>query len=184
MIICITVMPGAGKSTAARILKAHGFSVIEMGAFVRRLMKEQHVRVDPNSLRSFSTELRKRHGQAAVAKFAGMAAKKEKGDVAIIGIRSPAEIHSLREQLGAGMCVIALSTPRNERYSRLEERARMDDAAMRNGLEKRDRVESGWGIREAIAMADVIISNEGTRRELTGNLTSVINSIKGAKGRR
>jgi dephospho-CoA kinase len=173
-------MPGSGKTTAARILKAHGFTVIEMGAFVRRLMVKEHVPVNSVSLRRFSSELRAKHGPAAVAKLAGRVAQSAKGDVAIIGIRSPSEIRSLKEQLGQKVSILAISTPTKERYERLEERARSDDAAMKSGLVKRDRIEAKWGIRNAISMADMIISNEGSKKEFERNIVELVELVRRA----
>ncbi len=178
MIVCITGMPGSGKSTAAKILDEEGFRIIEMGTFVRELMKEKGIRIDSDSLRIFSTALRKRHGPAAVAKLAAKAARTAKGDVAIIGIRSPSEVNSLRRALGSRALVVAITTPTKERYSRIEARQRGDDSSMRAGLEKRDRIEKGWGIDRAISMADIVVSNAGTRKELKRDIIDVVETLR------
>ena len=67
LMICITGMPGAGKSTVATLLRNYGFSVITMGYAVREEAKLHNLEMTDANLGNLMLELRKDLGPAAIA---------------------------------------------------------------------------------------------------------------------
>ena len=72
MIVCITGMPGSGKSVAADIMKKRGFKVLEMGNVVREMMRKKGIKITNKSIREFALRLREEGGRTAVASVVGI----------------------------------------------------------------------------------------------------------------
>ena len=62
MIVCVTGLPGAGKSHVAEILRGMGFKTYELGDILRGMMKEQGIEISPEGLRRFSVVARRKYG--------------------------------------------------------------------------------------------------------------------------
>ena len=67
LIVCLTGMPGAGKSTVASFLKEKGFASITMGDAVREEAKVQRLEPTDSNLGRLMLKLREDLGQGAVA---------------------------------------------------------------------------------------------------------------------
>src|ERR687892_1307588 len=67
LLICITGMPGAGKSTVATLLRNYGFSLITMGDVVREQAKLHNLEMTDVNLGNLMLKLRKDLGPAAIA---------------------------------------------------------------------------------------------------------------------
>jgi hypothetical protein len=81
----------------------------------------------------------------------------EFGVVIVDGIRSMAEIQVLKDV--GNIKLLAIHGSIITRYSHIKERARSDVPSNIGEFDKRDRVEMGVGISDAIALADETISN-------------------------
>lgn len=81
--------------------------------------------------------------------------------VVIDGIRSLHETEVLRRELGDDFVLVAVTSPRALRFSRMLARGRDDDPKGEAVLRERDEREESWGVRQVIAAADVTIANEG-----------------------
>ena len=68
-IICITGMPGAGKSTVCKIAKTLGFEIIHMGNKVRLEAKKRNLELTADNLGKLMISLREENGSAAIAKL-------------------------------------------------------------------------------------------------------------------
>ncbi len=178
MIIGITGMPGSGKTEVSKDLEAEGFVCIEMGKVVYEMMKERKLKITPESVPVFATNIRKRRGKAFIAKeiTKRIRGKAYGSKIAIIGIRSPHEIEYFRRKLGE-FTVIGVVAPKRTRFERLKRRSRRDDPMEISGFEFREKKEKGYGIIKAIAEADYIITNTGNRTQLRGDIIHVIESI-------
>ncbi len=175
MIICLTGMPGSGKTEAACILRKMKFRTVEMVDSVKDMMKERGIKVNNKSIRMFSVELRKSRGPTIfaieTAKRLKKTGKSEK--LCIVGVRSVEEIHYFKKSLPE-MRVIALTAPKKIRFSRMLVRKRKDDSKEIKGLEFRERKEVQFGMLKAIETADFIVANIGSRTELGKNLKEVV----------
>ncbi|AJZ76014.1 AAA family ATPase [Candidatus Nitrosotenuis cloacae] len=158
LIVCLTGMPGAGKSTIASGLQKKGFSSINMGDAVRAEAKRRNLEPTGQNLGKLMLELREKNGQGAVAELIKDDITKSPSDVVVIdGVRSNAEIEVLKKIATVKLLAIHAST--DTRYSFLSVRHRSDDPQNRDMFNERDTREIGVGISASIALADETISN-------------------------
>lgn len=158
LIVCLTGMPGAGKSTIASGLEKRGFTSINMGDAVRAEAKRRNLDPSGQNLGKLMLELREKNGQGAVAELIKDKIINSKSDVVVIdGVRSNAEIEVLKKITQVKLLAIHAST--DTRFEFLSTRKRSDDPADRQMFNERDNREIGVGISASIALADETISN-------------------------
>jgi dephospho-CoA kinase len=161
IIICLTGMPGAGKSTIAYSLKEKGFPVITMGDVVREEANRQNLEPTDYNLGSLMLKLRRDLGPGAIAHLILRKMERDYNnniDVIIIdGIRSMPEVEVLKSIGYVKLLAIHAST--NTRFAYTKERARPDCPSSIQDFVVRDKRELTVGISEAIALADETLSN-------------------------
>jgi dephospho-CoA kinase len=174
LIICLTGMPGAGKTTIAEGLKSKGFDKITMGDAVRAEAKRREIDPTGANLGKLMIELREKNGPGAVAKLIESDIQNSKSDVILVdGVRSLAEVNVLKK-IGT-VKIIAIHASGDTRYKFLTERDRSDAPSDREDFTKRDSREIGVGMSESIALADETISNNSmTIEELVNTAYRVI----------
>ena len=174
-IVAITGMPGAGKSTAANSLISMGWKKVVMGDVVREETRRRGLEPDAKNTGEVMKELRREHGEAAVAELCLKAVEATGSDrVVVDGIRSMSEVEVFRRKARVLVVAVQASPPR--RFSLLKERGRSDDPPNHEVFQKRDDRELGVGLGLAIVLADEVISNEHKSpdtlaREITGLVT-------------
>jgi dephospho-CoA kinase len=181
LLLCFTGMPGSGKTTALAILKEKGFSVVEMSTAVIELMAKEGVEINNKSMRSFPTALREKHGLDIVSKLTAEKISSMKGEIAVFGIRSLKEVEYFKKHLeGRSVHLITFTLPPKERFDRIqaEHRGRKDEPKTLEEFMERERIESGWGLAEAVDGAEFAISNDGTKADLSKNIDAVIKLIR------
>ncbi|MCD6428076.1 MAG: nucleoside monophosphate kinase [Desulfurococcales archaeon] len=158
--ICVTGMPGAGKSVIARyIAKELGVKLYTMGDAVRRAAKKAGVGSDAKSMMEFAKNLRRKYGTAIVARLILEELKESNDKLLVIdGIRSIDEVAEFKKH-GSVVLVAVHASPR-ERFSRLKSRGRPDDPSSWEEFVERDMRELELGIGNVIALADVMVVNE------------------------
>ena len=166
LIVCLTGMPGAGKSTIAEGLKSKGYEVINMGNAVRNEAKKRNLEPTGPNLGKLMLELREKNGPGAVAELVKPQIQSSASDVIIIdGIRSSPEIEVLRKFGTVKLLAIHAST--DTRFGFLQQRGRSDDPHTKENFEARDERELSVGISNPIALSDEAISNQNlTKAEL------------------
>jgi dephospho-CoA kinase len=158
-VICLTGMPGAGKSTVARFLQENGFWSITMGDVIRQKAIENNLPLDDKSLGELMKNFRKTHGNDIVAKLT----VKKITDlvninlVVVDGIRSYDE-YIILKSIGY-VKLLAIHASSNIRYDHIRQRDRSDSPANHENFIQRDEREMDVGISKAIALADESISN-------------------------
>lgn len=163
LIVALTGMPGAGKTTVANYLAQKGIPLLIMGDVVREAAQNDGLEPTGDNLSKLMLRLRERNGPEAIAYLVANKIKtmkrenKEFGVVIVDGIRSMAEIQVLRRVGNVKLLAIHGSTL--TRYSHIKERARSDVPSNIGEFDKRDKIEMGVGISDAIALADETISN-------------------------
>ncbi len=174
LIVCLTGMPGAGKSTIANGLKSKGYKIVNLGDAVRREAKRRNLEPTGGNLGRLMLELRRQNGPDAVVQLARPQIDDSDSDVIIVdGIRSNEEIQSLKKICDVKIISIHAST--DTRYDFLAKRARPDDPRDKENFDKRDSRELGVGISASIALADESISNNNmTVQELVDRTASII----------
>lgn len=158
IIVCLTGMPGAGKSTIASGLQKKGYISINMGDAVRAEAKKRNLEPTAQNLGKLMLELREKNGQGAVAELIKDQITNSSSDVVVIdGVRSNAEIEVLKKIAPVKLLAIHAST--DTRYGYLSSRKRSDDPQNRKTFDERDNREISVGISASIALADETISN-------------------------
>jgi dephospho-CoA kinase len=179
LIICLTGMPGAGKSTVAASLKEKGFSVIAMGDIIREEARQRQLDPSDTNLGNLMLKLRKDLGPGAIAHLILRKIEREElgatgmDNIVIDGIRGIAEVDILKRVGCVKLLAIHAST--NMRFTHLKERARSDDPSVVQDFMSRDQRELTVGISEAIALADETLSNNDlTIDQLTEKAFTII----------
>jgi len=168
LIVGITGMPGAGKSTAAKALEAHGFKRITMGDVIREETRRRGLEPDEKNTGKVMLELREKYGPGAVAEVCLRSLKAMRETVVIVdGIRSYAEVEVFARD--GKVKLLAIHASRDRRFKLLTERGRSDAPTSREGFEERDKRELAIGVGNAVALADESLSNERATPEELGN---------------
>jgi dephospho-CoA kinase len=159
LMVCLTGMPGAGKSTVASFLKEKGFAAVTMGDAVREEAKRQGLEPTDANLGSLMIKLREDLGPGAVAHLVLRKLERDgsSGNVVIDGIRSIPEVEVLKK--AGRVKLLAIYASQDTRFKHLVGRGRSDAPSSTEEFAGRDRRELSVGISEAIALADETISN-------------------------
>ena len=176
LIVCLTGMPGAGKSTIADGLKLKGYDIVNMGNAVREEAKKRNLEPSRSNLGKLMLELREKNGPGAVAELIKPQIELSTSNVILIdGVRSNAEIEVLRTMGNVKLLAIHAST--DTRFNFLQKRGRSDDPQTKEHFDERDNRELGVGISNSIALSDYAISNIGlTKDELIESAYEIIQS--------
>ena len=176
LIVCLTGMPGAGKSTIADGLKLKGYDNVNMGNAVREECKKRNLEPSRSNLGKLMLELREKNGPGAVAELIKPQIESSTSNVILIdGVRSNDEIEVLRKMGNVKLLAIHAST--DTRFDFLQKRGRSDDPQTKEHFEERDNRELGVGISNSIALSDYAISNIGlTKDELIESAYEIIQS--------
>lgn len=174
LIVCLTGMPGAGKTTIAEALRSKGFDKITMGDAVRAEATRRKIDPTGENLGKLMLELREKNGPGAVAELIKDHILKSKFDVILIdGVRSLAEVNVLKK-IGT-VKILAIHASGDTRFKFLTGRGRSDAPSDKEDFSKRDSREIGVGMSESIALADETISNNNqTIQQLVDNAYNII----------
>lgn len=159
LIICVTGMPGAGKTTAYGHLGSLGFVPVSMGDVVRIEAQRRGYTLDAAGQREVQKLLRDEGGPSAIAELcARQISEKGLKLVVVDGVRSLHEIERFA-QVGRVKILCIHASPR-KRFEYLLKRGRKDDPKSREEFDLRDATELKLGVGEVIAMSDRVVENE------------------------
>jgi dephospho-CoA kinase len=167
-VIGIVGLPGAGKSEAATVARETDVPVVTMGDVVREACRDRGL--DPATEHgAMAKRLREENGPDAIAQESLPVIESHLADhdtVVVDGIRSDVEVESFREAFGEEFVLVEVWAPFESRAKRLDLRGR-DAGAGAGGesLAERDARETGFGMGDAVAMADVRVENTGALHE-------------------
>jgi len=167
--LLITGMPGAGKEEVIKILVERGYAVRRMGDVVREAAAKEGI--EPDMIGEFSTEQRKKYGPYVWAERTAELVDDPENTV-IDGVRSLEEVEIFRKK--GEVLIIGVHASPKTRYERLMERARGDESDSIEKIKRREMRELSWGLGNVIAMADIMVVNEGTLKELKEELERVL----------
>ena len=167
LIVCLTGMPGSGKSSIVSALKAMDLETLNLGDGVRAEAKRRNLEPSGDNLGKLMLELREKNGPGAIAELLTEPIKNSQSKVIIIdGVRSTAEIEVLKNV--GSVKLLSIEASADTRYKFLSARGRSDDPKTREKFEERDNREIGVGLGESIAIADeTIVNSDITLDELT-----------------
>ncbi len=177
-IIAIIGLPGSGKSEAAAFFKEKGLPVIVFGKFINDYIEDHHLKHTEENHKTIREELRKKHGEEALAILNKPKIKeglKKSINVIIDGLRSWKEYLYLKKEFPhTKVVVLGLYADKEVRYKRIAKRAD------RNFLygEKRDINELvGTNMGTTFAFADYLIKHNYSVPELRDKLELVYRAI-------
>jgi cytidylate kinase len=186
-IIGFVGLPGSGKGEASQIAGQQGLAVVVMGDVIRQEAARQNLEPTDQNLGRIGNALRASHGPDAVAKITFERAKASGKDVVVVdGLRSREEADFFRANADE-FHLVEVCAPVEARLKWLEARGRPDDPGKcpaKNGketdgdmkiipssgepeslaaaaLELRECREMGWGMCEAMKIADLKLINDG-----------------------
>ncbi|UCF12283.1 MAG: flagellar hook-basal body complex protein FliE [Thermoplasmatales archaeon] len=163
-IVAFTGMPCSGKSEAVRIAKDKGIQVIRMGDMIWAETKNQGLELNDKNVGEVANSMRDKYGKDIWARKTVDSIKtlNKSNRIVVDGIRNVEEIIFFKKELSSDFIVIAIDAPDKLRKKRALSRGRKDDSNDIKTIEERDKRELRWGIGEVIALADIVISNEGS----------------------
>ena len=177
IVVGVTGMPGAGKATVKEIVETMGYPVVVMGDEIRKEAKRRKLKPTPENLGMLMLKLREEEGPAVVAKrcLTKMEKTEEKA-VVVEGIRSLHEVEEFKRRF-PNFTLIAIHASPETRFRRLFRRKRSDDPKGWKTFVERDLRELSVGLGSAIATADHVIVNEGTKAELKNKMREVLKEV-------
>ncbi len=178
-VVALVGMAGAGKSEVSAIFAEKGYEIVHFGDATQKEIKKRGLEVNEANERAMREMLRKEHGMAAFAilnkEYIDEALKTS--DVVVDGLYSWDEYIVLRDYYAGRFSVIAVWTSPKIRYSRLSVRPvrplTPEEAFSRDNAEITNLDKGG-----PIAMADYMIINNGTLKELRRNTLKIIKELE------
>ena len=177
-VIGVVGLPASGKGEFSKIAEGLGIPVVIMGDVIRNAVKKAGLPPSDENLGAMANRLRAERGMDAIAILCVDAVKEQKARLVLIdGIRGDAEVRVFRQHF-PGFRLIAIDTSFEKRLARLCERKRSDDVGSAEGLLTRDKRELGWGLGNAMQLADIRLNNDGTLEEFTARVTDLIREME------
>jgi dephospho-CoA kinase len=187
-IVCITGMPGAGKSVLSDYFVTKGYQFVRFGQVVLDEILKDGLEPNEENQKMVREKIRKEHGMEAMAKLNLPKFREllESGDVIADGLYSFSEYKYLKNIFGSQIITVAVFAQPETRYERLSKRSPDEnDRDLRNHhfskeeAEKRDfseieNIEKGG----PIAMADYTLVNVGSIEEFLKQASKLYEEIQ------
>ncbi|MCX8185200.1 MAG: AAA family ATPase [Sulfolobales archaeon] len=157
-VVCVTGMPGSGKTAIARCLSNYLGTYVNMGDVVRSRAAELGIEITSDNLARLAQELRREHGLDVVAREVSKSFTNQSSVVVVDGVRSLDEVRYFSKI--APTVVVAVHASPKARFERLKKRGREDDPSAYSGFLERDCRELELGLGFVIALADIVVVNE------------------------
>jgi len=158
-------MPGAGKGVASQAGKQLGFDVFVLGDVIREETERRGLDPTPQNTGAVMLDIRAKEGAAVVAMRLLAKIEKSKASMVIIeGVRSLHELTEIRTKYD--VVLLAIHASPKTRFQRLLSRNRSDDPKTWETFQERDFRELDVGLGHVLALADVVLVNEGNISEL------------------
>ena len=177
LLICITGMPGSGKSIIAKAATDLKLPVVNMGDVVREETLKRYGVIEPDLMRKVSADLRREFGNRIIA-IRTLEKIKDIDDPIIVvdGVRSLEEIDVFKSH--GNVVIIAIHASPKTRFERIRRRGRPGDPDNWDDFWRRDLVELSFGIGYVIALADYMIVNEGSIEEAYKRAREILERLK------
>ncbi|WP_406656030.1 dephospho-CoA kinase [Methanolobus sp. ZRKC2] len=174
-ILAFVGMPASGKSEASAVLHRKGIAVINMGDVIREEVVRRGLEPTDANTGGVGTDLREKEGRDAVACRCVPKIKDANSDfIGIDGVRSVPEVECFKKAFGEDFTLVSIDSPLEVRFARVMARGRSDDMQDIDALKVRDERELGWGMGEAMKVADIVITNNSTLEEFTEKITALL----------
>jgi dephospho-CoA kinase len=177
-VIGVVGLPASGKGEFSNVAQKMGIPVVVMGDAIRNALAEEGIAPTDENLGDIASRLRVRMGRDAIAQLTIPAIEAQDAPLVLVdGIRSDAEVQTFRSHF-SGFLLIAVTAPFDVRFRRMKDRRRSDDLVTPDQLQVRDERELGWGLGEALAMADRTIENTSGLEEFRKSVRGLLNTLR------
>lgn len=178
-VVGLTGMPGAGKSIVlVGTAQELGYDVVVMGDVIREETAKRGLELNPKNVGAVMLELRAKHGSNVIAEKCVEKIEQKKSSLVVVeGIRSLHEVEVFRKHFPK-FTLMAIHASPETRFKRLSNRGRSDDPKTWDVFHERDMRELGVGIGNAIAMAQVMIINEGSQEDAKVKVKEALKEIE------
>ena len=181
LVIGIVGYPGSGKGEFSAIAREMEIPIVVMGDVIRGELDNAGLKQTDRNMGEMSKCLRQGLGMDALAQLSIPLIEEQKSKVVLVdGIRGDAEVDTFAKRF-PGFRLIAVEASFETRLGRLMERGRSDDIMDADGLLARDNRENGWGLDNAMRMADYVVTNEGTMEEFGEKARDLIKKLETQK---
>lgn len=173
-IIGLTGTNGSGKSEVAAYFKARGYTYLSLSDILREELRLQGLDITRDNLIRAGNDLRETQGPDILAR---RTMAKVAGPTVIDSIRNSHEVDFFRKQ--KDFFFIAVDAPLELRHQRVTARGRDESASTLEEFRKKEEEEMAGGrtgqqLSACMAMADLLIINDGTIAELNCKLEGLI----------
>lgn len=178
-IIAVVGMAGSGKSVVCDAIEKRGYTKIYFGGITMDEVKKRGLAVSEENEKKVREEFRKKHGMAAYAILSLPKIKKAfaNGNVLIDGLYSWSEYVFLKKEFGDKLIIVAVHASPKTRALRLAQRSirplSSKELASRDAAEIEHLEKAG-----PIAVADVVIINEGNKKQLAQKIADFFKKNK------
>jgi dephospho-CoA kinase len=178
-IIAFTGMPFSGKTEAVEIARKMDIEIIRMGDLVWEEVKKRGLKISDKNVGFIANEMRDKFGKDiwAVKTIEKIKEKTNLKSLLIDGIRSFEEVERFKKSLGNNFILIAINSTDYLRHKRALNRGREDDSKLVTEIKERDIREIKWGIKNTIELSDIIVSNNGTKKDLKNKIIEILNNL-------
>ena len=177
-VIGVVGMPASGKGEFARIASGMGIPVIVMGDMIRNAVKAAGLKPTDANFGATATRLRAERGMDAIGQLCIPEIQRMPAPLVLIdGIRGDAEVNLFR-RVFPQFTLIRIDSSFENRLSRVAARGRSDDFKTADELHNRDERELGWGLGNALKLANEHIENNGTLEEFSIAVRKLLDSIR------
>ena len=176
-VVCVTGMPGCGKDELLGVAIDLGFSIVRMGDVVREEATRRGLPITDEAVGGMAHAERQAHGFGI---WAERTLPRIRGEhVLVDGLRGRAELDVFRNAFGEGLVVLAVHASPKTRYERMMRRRRPDDAMSVEAFRVRDVRELSWGLGDVIAIADLVLVNEGSLEDFRRQARAALGRLHG-----
>jgi len=175
-VIAILGMPGAGKGIASEAARRLGLEVLVLGDVIREETERRGLEPTPENVGSVMLQVRRDEGPAVVVRRLVPKIEASGSQTLIVeGIRSEDEVQELRSKYD--VVTVGIHASPKTRFQRLLARGRSDDPKTWNTFYERDSRELNVGLCRVIALADILLLNEGTIEELQSSFRAAMRKL-------
>jgi len=184
-VVGLTGTMGSGKQTVMNImLKKVSAYHVTLSDVIRGEIEKKHGYLNRTTLQDMGNEMRQKYGSHILALLAVEYLPRDKEMIIVDGLRHPHEVEYLKQKFGSAFHMIAVDAPLEVRFERVQKRADMKDPRALDSFKEADKRDKGEGepphgqhVAECVKMADFVINNHGTAKELEAQVNEVLKKI-------
>jgi dephospho-CoA kinase len=161
LVVGLAGMPGSGKSLVVDTAQELGYSIVAMGDVIREETAKRGLDLTPANVGKVMLQLRADGGNTVVAqKCIPKIESAANTKVLVDGLRSLFEVDVFKARFSQ-FSVMAVHASPESRFNRLSNRHRSDDPSGWTVFRERDMRELTVGLGNVIALAEVMVINDG-----------------------